>query len=204
MGVCQEGNVTAEGGEGAEGGKGICELGMVNGEMEGLSESGFAGLGDFQDWEGSEGVRSGTGSSRRVRAWSRGPGPRFPYRGTGRALRLELLWTTVASVGSWRRWPKARRGRVTNQLFQLIAILATAKRPKDRLSRAVFVLIRVAQARSCWQMARYMRALMSLEGGHSGRTWANQLRNTPFRRISWSRWGYKPAPTGAVGRPAGE
>ena len=100
----------------------------------------------------------------------------------GRPFVFDTLWANAGCDGS--SWG----GRVANQLFQLIAILATAKRPKDRLSRAGFVLIRVAQARSCWQMARYMRALMSLEGGHSGRTWANQLRNTPFRRISWSRW----------------
>ena len=74
------------------------------------------------------------------------------------------------------------------QLFQLIAILATAKLPEDRLSRAVFVLIRVAQTQSCWQMARSMRASVPFEGDHYGRTWANQLRNAPFRRISWSRW----------------
>ena len=93
------------------------------------------------------------------------------------------------------KWPSCRGGFQT-QLFQLIAILATAKLPEDRLSRAVFVLIRVAQTQSCWQMARSMRASVPFEGDHYGRTWANQLRNTPFRRISWSRWFQtRPIPT---------
>ena len=103
-----------------------------------------------------------------------GPRPRSPFGGPFDKLR----------TGSGQ----CRGGRVSNQLFQLIAILATAKLPEDRLSRAVFVLIRVAQTQSCWQMARSMRASVPFEGDHYGRTWANQLRNAPFRRISWSRW----------------
>ena len=137
--------------------------------------------------------------------------PGFPRRtGEGPYRRERLSASNIAyrRADTWVRpygWarehpphpiPLPRRGgRVSNQLFQLIAILATAKRPKDRLSRAVFVLIRVAQTQSCWQMARSMRALVPFEGDHYGRTWAHQLRNTPFRRISWSRWGFKPAPT---------
>ena len=63
----------------------------------------------------------------------------------------------------------------------------------------LFVLIGVAQARSCWQMAQSIGALAPFEGGHSGRTWANQLRNTAFRRINWSKW-IQGSPLRKVGR----
>ena len=122
-------------------------------------------------------------------------GPAAPCRQALGAWCIFLLYNgTFEWVAALRGDPGllGGRGRVSNQLFQLIAILATAKLPEDRLSRAVFVLIRVAQTQSCWQMARSMRASVPFEGDHYGRTWANQLRNAPFRRISWSRWVSNP------------
>ena len=222
MGVCQEGDLTAEGGErrfGCRGWVPVC-TGTTSGCRGWVpvctgTTVWLPGMGSRL--HGNDGLAAGDGFpfARERRFGSRGWVPvarerRLGSRGwvpvcTGTTVWLPRMGSRLHGNDGWgagdgfplsreRRWwvagfftPHLPAGGHVGQLFQLIAILATAKRPKDRLSRAVFVLIRVAQARSCWQMARYMRALMSLEGGHSGRTWANQLRNTPFRRISWSR-----------------
>ena len=61
------------------------------------------------------------------------------------------------------------------------------KASQGQVELCLLVLIRVAQTQSCWQMVRSIGALVPFEGGHSVRTRVNQLRNPPFRRISWSR-----------------